>query len=137
MKIQQKRDFLVTFAYWVIIAAAVYLAFEYLLPISVPFILGILTAYLVIRISRKLHCSNRFLRLGLTIMIYGIIGLLITLLIVRGVTTITNIVKWLPEVYEMKLLPFGVLIYDWCVQSIQLLDPALISALEMLPMDAV
>ena len=40
----KKRDFLTTCAYWAIIAAVVYLAFEYLLPISVPFILGILVA---------------------------------------------------------------------------------------------
>lgn len=132
MNIQQKRDFLTDFAYWAIIAAGVYLAFEYLLPISVPFILGILIAYLVVRTSRKLRCSHKLLRIGLTIIIYGIIGLLITLLAVKGVSTITSIIKWLPEVYEMKLLPFATLCYDWCVQTIEVLDPALISALEML-----
>lgn len=132
MNIQQKRDFLTTCAYWAIIAAAVYLAFEYLLPVSVPFIFGILIAYLVIRISQKLNCSHRLLRLGLTILIYSFIGLLITLFAARSVSTITSIVKWLPEVYEMKLLPFATLCYDWCIQTIQLLDPALISALKML-----
>lgn len=131
MNMQKKRDFLVTFAYWAIIAAGVYLAFEYLLPISVPFILGILIAYLVVRISQLLRCSHKLIRIGLTILVYGIIALLITLLVVKGVSTITSIIKWLPEVYELKLLPFATLIYDWCVQTIQLLDPALISALEM------
>lgn len=132
MNIQKKRDFLVSFAYWAIIAAGVYLAFEYLLPISVPFILGILVAWLVIRISRKLRCSHKLLRIGLAILIYGVFGLLITLLVVKGVSIVSSIVKWLPEVYEMKLLPFATLCYDWCVQTIQLLDPALISALQML-----
>ena len=31
MNIQKKRDFLTTVAYWAVIAAAVYLGFEYLL----------------------------------------------------------------------------------------------------------
>ena len=83
LSIQKKRDFLINFAYWVIIAAGVYLAFEYLLPISVPFILGILIAYLVIRISRKLRCPHRLVRIGLTVLIYGIVALLITLLVLK------------------------------------------------------
>lgn len=132
MNIQQKRDFLTVFAYWMVIAAGVYLAFEYLLPISVPFILGIGVAYLVIWLSRKMHCSHRLLRIGLTITIYGVFGLLITLLVVKGVSTISGLVKWLPEVYEMKLLPFVTLCYDWCIQTIQLMDPALINALKLL-----
>lgn len=132
MNIQKKQDFLITCAYWAVIAAGVYLAFEYLLPISVPFILGIPIAYLVVQISRKLHSSHKLLRLGLTVLIYGIIGLLITLLITKSVSTISSIIRWLPEVYEMKLLPFATLCYDWCLQTIQLLDPALINTLKML-----
>lgn len=132
MNIQQKRDFLTSFAYWAIIAAGVYLAFEYVLPVSVPFILGILVAWLVVSISRWLHCPHRLFRLGLTVLIYGVIGLLITLLAAKGVSLITDLVKWLPDVYEMKLLPFATFCYNWCIETIQHFDPALISALQML-----
>lgn len=132
MDIQHKRDFLITFAYWAIATVGAYLMFEYLLPICVPFILGILVAYLVVRISRRLNCSHRLLRLGLTIMVYGLIGLLITLLAAKGVSTITSVIKWLPELYEMKLLPFARFCYDWCIETIRHFDPALISALELL-----
>ena len=132
MNIQQKRDFLTNFAYWCIICAGVYLVLEYLLPVSVPFILGILVAFAVIRISGKLHCTHRVLRLLLTAVIYGIIALLITLLAAKGVSAVSDIIKWLPEVYERKLLPFLALVYDWCMQTVRMLDPTLISALEML-----
>lgn len=132
MNIEKKRAFLTNTAYWLVIAGAVYLAFEYLLPISVPFILGILIAWLVVNISRKLHCSHRLFRLGLTIVIYGVLGLLVTIAMAKGISAISDLIKWLPEVYEEKLLPFATLCYDWCVQTIQLLDPALISALEIL-----
>lgn len=132
LNIEKKRSFLINTAYWLIIAAAVYLAFEYLLPISVPFILGILVAWLVVRISRRLHCSHRLLRLGLTVIIYGILGLLVTVAVAKGISAITDLIKWLPRVYEAKLLPFVTLCYEWFMDTILLLDPALISALEML-----
>lgn len=61
MTIQQQKDFLIRIAYWTLIIAAVYLAFDYLLPISVPFILGILIAWVVVRITKKLHCSHKLL----------------------------------------------------------------------------
>ena len=132
MNIEKKRDFLTNTAYWLVIVGAVYLAFEYLLPISVPFILGILIAWLVVTVSRKMRCSHKLFRLGLTILIYGILGLLVTVAAAKGISAISDLIKWLPEVYEAKLLPFTTLCYDWCVETIRLLDPALISALEML-----
>lgn len=132
MKIQQKRDFLISFAYWAIIAVAVYLALKHLLPISVPFILGILVAYLVIWISRKLHCPHRLLRIGLAVLIYGIIGSLITLLASRGIFAITSLIKWLPGIYESKLLPLASLAYEWGDQTVQLLNPTLVSTLDSL-----
>ena len=132
MNIQKQRDFLVSVAYWAIIGGAVYLGFEYLLPISVPFILGILVAYLVVGISRLFHSKNRIFRICLAVVIYGIIALLLTLAVAKGVSAITGLVKWLPEVYEMKLHPFAVVCYEWCVDTIQHLDPALIRAIEMI-----
>jgi len=129
---QEKRDFLTNTAYWAVIALGVYLGFEYLLPISVPFIFGLLIAWLVVWLSGKLRCRNRFFRLGLTILAYGIIGLFVTLLAVKGVSTLSGIIQWLPQFYEMKILPLATLIYNWSTQTIARLDPALLSALEML-----
>ncbi len=130
MNIQKQRDFLTRFAYWAIIAAGIYLGFEYLLPISVPFLIGILIAWVVVWISRKLHCPNKYFRLLLTLVIYGIIGLLVVLLIARAISGITGLVQWLPQVYENKLLPIATMVYDWFTATIHMLNPALLSALE-------
>ena len=132
MNIQKKRDFLTNCAYWAIIVAAAYLALEYLLPISVPFILGILVAWLVIWISKRLKCTHKLLRIGLALVIYGIIGLLVTLAVSKGVSLVSSLIKWLPGVYETHLLPFVTVIYDWCVQSLARLDPAISSTLNVL-----
>ena len=132
MNMEKKRDFLINFAYWTIVAAGVYLFLEYLLPISMPFLFGSLIAWLVIWLSGKLRCSHKLFRIGLSILVYGIIGLLVTLAAVKGVSTITGLIQWLPKLYENKLLPLATLAYDWFAEKIHLLDPALISALEML-----
>lgn len=132
MNIERKRDFLINIAYWAVIVLGGYLVFEYLVPISVPFLLGIPIAWMVVKLSRRLHCSHRLFRIGLTVLVYGLIGLVITLLAAKGLSTATGIIKWLPEVYEMKLEPFVRLCYDWCVQNIRYLDPTVVSALEML-----
>ncbi|MBQ3192148.1 MAG: AI-2E family transporter [Oscillospiraceae bacterium] len=132
MNMQGKRDFLTNAAYWAVVIGLVYLGFEYLMPISVPFLLGIPVAWLVVWLSRKLHCTHKLFRIGLTILIYGLIALLITLLAARGVTTVTAIIKWLPEVYEMKLLPFITLCYNWFMDTLHRLDPELLETLEML-----
>ena len=132
LNMEKKRDFLINLVYWLVIVSAAYLVMEYLLPISVPFLLGIGVAWLVVWLSGKLHCSHKLLRLSLTALIYGILGLLVTLLAVKGVSGITNLIQWLPQVYENKLLPLATLGYEWAAEKIRMLDPALISALEML-----
>jgi len=132
LNIEKKRDFLINLAYWLIVAAGVYLFLQYLLPISVPVLFGSLIAWLVIRISGKLRCSHKLFRIALTILIYGILGLLVTLAAVKSVSGITGIIQWLPKLYENKLQPLTTLAYDWFAQKIRMLDPALISALEML-----
>ena len=132
MDIQKKRDFLTNLAYWTVVSAAVYLGFEYLLPISVPFIFGILIACLTVNISNRCRCSHRLFRIGIALLIYGLIALVVTLLVTKGVTTISDIIKWLPRVYEKKVLPLATLIYNWCTNTIQMLDPTLVNALEML-----
>ena len=130
MSIQKKKEFLITCAYWAVIVGAGYLAFEYLVPICVPVFIGILIAWLVVGISNKLRFPNRIFRICLSLVIYGLVGLLVGMLAVRAVNGITDLVKWLPRFYEMKLQPFALLCYNWAMETIELLNPTLLSALE-------
>ena len=130
MSIQKKKEFLIICAYWAIIAAVGYLTFEYLVPVCVPVILGMLLAWLVVGISRKLRCTNRVFRIFLSLLIYGLIGLLVGLLVVRAVSGVSDLIKWLPRFYELKLEPFILLCYRWAMDTIELLNPTLLTALE-------
>ena len=132
MNVQEKRDFLTNFLYWSLVAAGVYLALHYLLPIALPFIFGIIIAWLVVWISGKLKTTNKILRIILSVLVYGVIALLVVLLVTQSIAAVTGIIQWLPEVYENKLHPFVTTVYNWCAQSIALMDPALVSTLEMI-----
>lgn len=130
MKIQQKQDFLITVAYWAVIAAAAYLAFEYILPITIPIILGILVAFLVVWISRKIRCTHKLMRIGLALVIYGVIGTLIGLIAAKGVSAVSSALQLLPKTYETRILPFANLCYEMFMEWVALLDPSLVSTLE-------
>ena len=131
MNTEKKRDFLINCAYWGLIILAVWCGFEYLLPISMPFVFGIGIGFLVLKLSKLCRCSHRLFRIGLAIVIYGIIGLLVTLACIKGVDVLTGIIQWLPEFYEHKLLPLVLLTREWFVKKITDLDPTLLSTLEM------
>lgn len=131
MTIDKKRDFLINCAYWALVALAVWVGFEYLLPVSMPFVFGIAIGFLVLRISDLCRCKNNIFRITLAVAVYGILGLLVTLLCIKGVDTVSGIIRWLPEFYEHKILPLVTLTYDWFARNIRDMDPTLIGALEM------
>lgn len=132
MTMQKKWDFLVNLAYWAVIAAAVYVAFEYLLPVSVPFILGVLIALPVVWFSRLIRCPRKIVRSLITLLIYGLLGTLVGLLAVKGVDLVTNAIVWISLVYRTKLLPMLDMAYEWMATTVNMLDPTLISVLDSL-----
>ena len=131
MDTQKKMNFLITVSYWAVVILGVYLGMEYLLPVSMPALLGAAIAWLVVRISRKVRCTHRVFRVLLSLVIYGILGLLVVLLSAKGVSAAAKFIKWLPAVYEYKLQPFVTQVYNWCLQAVQMLDPSVAGVLEM------
>lgn len=131
MQLEKQKNFLITAAYWTVIIGIGYLVIKYLVPISVPFFLGIPIAYIVVRISRLLRCQHKLVRIGLMLVIYGLIALLATLLVAKCVSGMTGFVRWLPKFYELKLLPLAHLAYGWFADTMEELDPTMVSALQV------
>ena len=130
MNIQKRKDFLINAAYWGLIAAGGFVICKYLVPICVPVILGILLAWLVVGVTKKLRCPNKIVRILLSLLIYGLVGLLAGLLAVRIVSGIMGLVMWIPRFYEMKLEPLAMMAVDWAREMVKALNPTLLSALE-------
>ena len=133
MNIQQKKDFLINAAYWGFIILVGYLVFQYIVPITVPFILGFIVAYAIVRVTRKLPGSNnRWARLALVLLVYGTIGVLAALIAIKGFTLISGLVNWLPNLYKHKFEPAIEVTYQWVTESIGQLDPAMQNAVASL-----
>lgn len=107
MNMEKKKEFLINAAYWALVLSLGYLACRYVIPVIVPFIIGTLVARLVVEISRRVRCPKKWMRVLLTLLIYGGVGTLAGLAVVRLVDFLSGVVTWLPEVYEKKLLPLG------------------------------
>lgn len=130
MNTEKKREFLINTAYWVLVAAMGYLFCAYLVPVIIPFIIGGMVARLVVGISRKLRCPQKWMRILLTLLIYGCVGGLVALAVARAVSGLSGLVAWLPEFYKLKLLPFGELCYDGLTGVLENMNPAMVKALE-------
>lgn len=129
MNTEKKREFLINIAYWSVVALGVFLAFKFLLPISVPFIIGTCIAFLVVKLSNLIRLPHKSVRILLTLVIYGIIGLLIVLTAMKGVDAVGGLIQWLPQLYEHKIYPFVSLCYEQISQILSEFDPALLSVL--------
>lgn len=132
MNIEQKKQFLINIAYISVVLAGIYLAFQYLLPIVLPFILGLLVAYIVIKIIRKINVDGKWVRVLLTILLYLTIGFVIFLLIVEGISFLKDVVVLIPNWYEEQLIPFFELLYKNVILFANGLDPNIYGTIELI-----
>ncbi|MBP3700872.1 MAG: AI-2E family transporter [Lachnospiraceae bacterium] len=133
MNIRQKQDFLINAAYWGLIILVAYLIFQYIVPITVPFILGFIVAYATVRITRKMPGSNnRMVRLGLVLLVYGTLGVLVALVAIKGFSMASGFVAWLPRLYEYKFAPALTVLEEWITHSMEQMDPAMQTAVATL-----
>lgn len=110
MAIEKYKKFLITFAYFAVITAAVYVVVRHGLPMLSPFVIGAVAAYLLrlpIRfLNRKLPLSYKTIAIAVVLLFYVTIGALISLLGVEAVSWITEFVSRLPELYQTYAIPF-------------------------------
>lgn len=132
MEIQKKKDFLINSAYWGLVLVLGYLVCAYLIPVAMPFIIGAGVARLVVGISRRLHCPKKWLRVLLTLLLYGALAAGVGFLATKAASLLSHVAAWLPELYRLKLQPFGQAVYAWATDTIQALNPAMLRALELL-----
>jgi len=77
----------------------------------------------VVKISNRLPVPKKLSRIVLTVLVYGVVGLLLALVLIRLVGTATNLVGGIPGWYERELYPMLENGYRWIEQIIQQLDP--------------
>lgn len=134
MPIEKCRRFLITFAYFAVIALIAYVVIRYALPMLSPFVIGALIAYLLrhpIRfINRKLSIPYKGAAILTVLLFFGMIGLLVALTGIKAVGWMVDTVNLLPTMYTTHALPFFREVAHNLERLLGNLDPQLMASLE-------
>ena len=84
MQIEKYRKFLITFAYFAVLALLAFVILRYALPMLSPFVIGFVIAYALRRpirfLHRRLSIPRKLAAIVMVLLCYGILGLLLALL---------------------------------------------------------
>ena len=104
---EKRKEFIINAIYIAIICAIIYICFNYLLAVLLPFVLGFLFAYVSIRICNRLFSKSDKLYRSITLAaLYIIVVLVLVLLVSTGVTKLSDFIKTLPTFYKNTLEPY-------------------------------
>ena len=144
-------NFLINIAYWAVIVAIIFLVFKYLINIMMPIFLAFIFASIVRPISRALSRETRYVRgkdgnkvlvkrkfhmnrnvAGIisVLVLFIVVGGLLTLIVVRLTDTIVDFVSFAPTFYEQSVLPGITKLYNWVLEVGERFDVSIMDAIE-------
>ena len=132
MDLEQKKKFLINFAYWTVIGLMALAVIRYILPISLPFVFGFLIAGLIVALSNRIGCKRRWFRLLLALGFYGIIGVFVGLITTWLIFVIREGAALFPPLYEEHILPAVNELALWAQSAFRGMDPELLTVLQNL-----
>lgn len=134
MDLEKQKRFLIRAAYIAVVAALVYAALKYLLPIMVPFLLSFLIVWLLRKpahwLAKKLHVSQKYVLLLLLLIFYVMLFGLLSLLGMQIFGLLKEAVPKVPGLYRNDLLPALKEMAAFVEQTLARFDPSLVSGLE-------
>ena len=140
MPMEKYSKFLITFAYYAVIAALAYVAIRYALPMLAPFVIGAVIAYLLRFPIRFLHRKARLPYKGAAILVvllfFGLIGTALVLAGVKAINWLVDAINLLPTMYTTHALPFFAEVTQNLEKIFIDLDPDTLSTLENLAQKA-
>ncbi len=129
----KRKNFIVNVVYGILIILIVYVALKYALGLVSPFLFAFVIAYLLKTptryLSSKLKLPYKPIALILVLLFYCTIGVLISLLGVKLVSSVTSVISQIPVIYETQLEPFLNSTFNGIEQALFRMDPALVGAL--------
>lgn len=109
MNLQKQKAFLIHFAYFSLIIGLAYISIKYVLPLMMPFVIGIVIAFLlrpaIDWIESKIHVKRSIIAIVILIVFYALIGFLISMFGVKVFTFLKDLFSKLPEFYQNTLAP--------------------------------
>lgn len=134
MPIEKYRKFLITFAYYAVIALVAFVAIRYALPMLAPFVIGAAIAYLLRHPIRLLHHKLSVPYKGAAVIVvllfYAIIGSLLVLASIKAASWLADTIANLPTMYQTHAKPFLQEVSTNLERIFRDLDPDVMSVME-------
>jgi len=129
----KRKKFIVNVIYVMLLILIVYVVLKYALGLVSPFLFAFVIAYLLKKptryLSSKLKLPYKPIALIQVLLFYCTIGVLISLLGVKLVSSGTSVIAQIPVIYETQLEPFLNSTFNGIEQALFRIDPALVGAL--------
>lgn len=134
METEKRRTFIIHFLYFGILLTLAFILLKYGMPMLAPFVTAFVIAYLLKKpirfLANRLPLSRKVCAILVVLLFYSTIGLLLVLLSVRLLAGMEDLLRDLPAFYAARIEPALTDIFDSAEQSVLLMDPSLIAALE-------
>lgn len=109
MNLENQKAFIIRVAYFTLIFGLIYVGIKYLLPLLMPFVIGIVIALMfrrfIDKIEAKTHIKRVFVSILILLLFYGVLGFLAVLVGFRIVSFVGNLVSSFPSIYKNTIVP--------------------------------
>lgn len=109
MKLEKQRAFIIRVIFIVLILLLGYIAIKYVLPLLMPFVIGIIIAAIfrspIDLITKRLKISRTAVSVIILIIFYGLVSFIISMLGFKVFAFIENLFGNAPKVYKELILP--------------------------------
>lgn len=127
MTSSQRKELLINLLYFLILAAAAFLAIRYVLPWFLPFLIGFAIAALLFPVSEKMAALSKMNQkicfAALALLLYAALLGLLVFGVLKGIEASRGFVETLPELYSERILPLIGQIRDWVESKISVIAP--------------
>lgn len=109
MRLEKQRAFIIHVVFISFILGLVYIGIKFILPLLMPFVIGMIIAVIFRRIidiiEKKTHIRRGFVSILVLIIFYGLLGLVITMVGFKVFTFLRDLFYSLPDLYKTTLRP--------------------------------
>lgn len=109
MNLEKRKAFILNVIYVVVILGLGYIVIKYLLPLLMPFIIGLLIAVvfrkLIDYIEKKTHIKRTFVAIIILLFLYGILVFILSVIGSKLFTFIKDVFGQLPDLYKYTIEP--------------------------------
>ena len=115
---EQKKKFIINVLYATIIAGFIYFIYKFLLTACIPFIFGIVFAYISVKFAKKVFKKDdRLFKSISLVLIYLIVLIIVGVLLSIGIIKIVDFFKQVPTLYKTYVEPYITLLEKYLVKT--------------------